>query len=223
MFGTLKKIFAAVVLVVALVLAAYAGFRWGSYVFPPVERLLGMDAVPAQATPEASSEPTAQLADSTLDRFERFRGGRGGNRLALSGRELTSVVRFAVPGLIPPGLSEPTVTLQRGRIHLQARVAIAAFPQLSRLGVIMGMLPDTVPLEMVGSLVPNDPEYMALQVDTVELAYVPIPKSMVVDVLKGLHRRAPSTMPPDALPVPIPDGVKSVNVQRDSLVLTAKR
>ena len=31
MFGTLKKIFTAVVLVVALVLAAYAGFRWGHF------------------------------------------------------------------------------------------------------------------------------------------------------------------------------------------------
>jgi hypothetical protein len=222
-FGTLKKIFAAVVLVVALVLAAYAGFRWGSYVFPPVERLLGMGAVPAQATPEASSQPTAQLADSTLERFERLRSGKGGDRLALSGRELTAVVRFAVPELIPPGVSEPTVELRQGRIHLLARVATSAFPQLSRLAGMMGMLPDTVPLEMEGSLVPNDPEYMALVVDEVAVAYVPVPKSMVVDVLKGLHRRAPPTMPPDAVPVPIPDGVKSVYVQRDSLVLTAKR
>lgn len=223
MFGTLKKILAAVVLVVALVLAAYAGFRWGSYVFPPLERLLGMDAVPAQATPDASNEPTAQLADSTLDRFERFRSGRDGDRLALSGREISSVVRFAIPGLIPPGVSEPTVDLEQGRVHLKARLAVAAFPQLSRLGVIMGMLPDTVPLEIEGSLVPADQEYMALKVDTVALAYVPIPKSMVEEVLKGLHRRGPPTMSPDALPVPIPDGVKSVYVQRDSLVLTAKR
>jgi hypothetical protein len=225
--GTLKKVLAGVVLVLVVVVAAYVGFRWGSTIFPPVERLLGMHpapvAVPVQAASGPANQPTAQVADSTLERFERFRRGRGGDRLALSGRELSSVARFAMPGLIPPGVSEPTLELEQGHIHLKARVAVAAFPQLSRLGGLMGMLPDTVPLEMEGSLVPSDAEYMALLVDKVELAYVPIPKSMVVEVLKGLGRHAPSTMPPDALPVPIPDGVKFIYVQRDSLVLVAKR
>jgi hypothetical protein len=225
-FGALKKILAAVVLVVALVAAAYAGFRWGSHVFPPLERLLGMHpapvVVPTEAT-RASDGPTAQLADSTLERFERFRRGRGGDRLALSGRELSAVARFAMPGLIPPGVSEPTVDLEQGRVHLKARLAVASFPQLSRVGAMMGMLPDTVPLEMEGTLVPSDQDRMALLVDKVEVAYLPVPKSMVVEILKGLRRGAPSTMPADALPVPIPEGVKSVYVQRDSLVLVAKR
>lgn len=220
-FGALKKILALVV----LVLVAYAGFRWGAYVFPPLERLLGYRSAPVYvpAEPAASNAPSAELADSTLDRFERFRRGKGGDRLALSGPELSSVVRYSMPGLVPPGVSDPTVELVEGRIRLKARVAVAAFPKLDRLKAIAGVLPDTVPLELEGALVPSDQAFMALLVDKVEAAHIPIPKSMVAEVLNGLGRQAPASMPADALPVPIPDGVKSVYVQRDSLVLVAKK
>jgi hypothetical protein len=219
------------VVLVALVMAAYAGFRWGSYVFPPLEKMLGLTP-PAfiPATESAAMEgggitagPSAALADATLDRFERFRQGEGGDRLALGGTELSSVLRYAMPGMVPPGVADPTVELVEGRVHLKARVAVAAFPHLPQLDRILGMLPDTVALEMEGSLVAVDQATMALMVDKVEASHVPIPKRMVGDVLKGLGRQAPKTLPADAIPVPIPDGVKSVYVQRDSLVLVAKR
>ncbi len=223
MLGALKKVFSLAVLVAV----AYAWFRWGSHVFPPLERLFGYEHAPAfvPAEPQGSvgNGPSAALADSTLDRFERFRRGKGGQRLSLSGRELSSVVRYSMPGLVPPGVSDPTVELDQGRIHLKARVAVEAFPKLSGLTRIMGMLPDTIPLEMEGALVPSDQAFMALLVDKVEAAHVPIPRRMVADVLDGLGRHAPASMPADALPVPIPDGVQSVYVQRDSLVLVSKR
>lgn len=216
-----------VVTAAALVLAAYAGFRWGAYVFPPAERLLGMRSepvfIPAQPMQQVVGQPTRELADSTLRRFERFRQGKGGDHLALSGRDLSSVVRYSMPGLVPPGVSDPTVVLEQGRVRLEARVAVASFPPLARLRAVMGVLPDTVPLELEGALVPTDQEYMMFLVDRVEVAHLPIPKSMVAELLKSLGRQAPPSMPPDALPVPIPDGVKSVYVQRDSLVLVAKR
>jgi hypothetical protein len=45
---------------------------------------------------------------------------------------------------------------------------------------------------------------------------------MVSDVLAGF-REGPRSLPKDALAVPVPDGVGSVYVQGDSLVLMAKR
>jgi len=214
-----------VILLVLLVLAAYAGFRWGGAVFPRAERFLGISAR-ADSTPALASTaeaPSARIAEATLDRFERFRSGKGGDHLALGGRELSSVVRYSLPGIIPPGVTDPSVELDEGRVKLKARVALDAFPRLPQMDQILGILPDTVLLEMEGSLVPHDQAYMALLVDKVTASHIPIPRRMVAQVLEGLGRQAPDDLPRDALPVPIPRGVKAVYVQRDSLVLVAAR
>jgi hypothetical protein len=217
----LKKFFAVVVLVVV----AYAGFRWGRFVFPPVERVLGMhrDTVTAPPRPPEAPGPSAELADATLGRFERFRRGEGEDRLALSGTELSSVVRYSLPGIIPPGMSDPTIVLENGRVRVSARVALGAFPRLPHLDQLAGVMPDTVLLELEGSLVRHDQETLALFVDRVQASHVPLPRRMVGDILNGLGRPAPPTLPADAIPVPIPDGVQAVYVQMDSLVLVAKR
>lgn len=214
-----------VVGLVILVLVAYVGFRWGPLVFPHVERILGIGEpvwVPASegAVPE---EPTAELAEATLDRFERFRRGEGEGRLALSGMELSSVLQHALPGIIPPGVEDPRVALREGRVRLSARVAREAFPRLPRLDQVVGLLPDTVLIVMEGALVPLDQAFLALLVDRVEASRIPVPRRMVGEVLAGLGRGGPPSLPADALAVPIPDGVQSVFVQQDSLVLIARR
>lgn len=218
--GLIRKLFGLVV----LILVAYAGFRWGPLVFPSVERALGLGEpvwVPA-APGTAPEQPTPELADATLDRFERFRRGEGGGRLALGGAELSSVVRYALPGIIPPGVDDPTVELREGRVRVSARVALEAFPRLPDLDQVLGILPDTVLVEMEGALVPLDQSFLALLVDRVEASRIPVPKRMVASVLAGLGREGPASLPSDALAVPIPDGVQSVFVQQDSLVLIAR-
>lgn len=202
---------------------AYAGFRWGPLVFSRLEGVLGLSAPAPGSTDAGPPAPSPEIAEVTLDRFERFRGGEGQRRLALSGTELSSVVRYALPGLIPPGVSDPTISLHEGRVRLTARVAVAAFPRLPRLEEVMGLLPDTVLLDMEGALVPLDRRFLALVVDKVEASRVPIPRRMVADVLAGMGREGPPSLPADALAVPVPDGVTSVTVQGDSLVLEARR
>jgi hypothetical protein len=211
--------------VVILVAVAYAGFRWGPAVFPRIEGLLGV-AVSGSAAGGVESggpAPSPEVAEATLDRFERFRRGEGDGRLALGGNELSSVVRYALPGLVPPGVADPTVTLHEGRVRITARVARGAFPTLPGLEEVMGLLPDTVLMEMEGALVPLDQAFLALLVDRVEAARIPIPKRLIADFLAGLGREGPSSLPAAALAVPIPDGVGSVFVQKDSLVLEARR
>jgi len=215
------KLIRRLVLFVALMGAAYAGFRWGPVVFPRLEQALGISGDDESLA--ADAQPTAELADSTLDRFERFRAGEGGDRLVLGGRELSSVVRFSLPGIIPPGVSDPVVRLEDGQVHLSARVAVAAFPKLPRLDDIVGILPDTVTVEIRGTLVPHDQRNLALLVDRISAARVPIPARMVAEVLEGFGRGGRAGLGPDALPVPLPDGIRSVHVQRDSLVLIAER
>lgn len=218
MIGLLKKLVALVVLVAV----AYAGFRWGPLVFPSLEQALGFRQASVSSQPD-EAVPSPELADSTLDRFERFRDGQGADRLALSGVELSSVVRYALPGIVPPGVADPTVTLSDGRVQLSARVAVAAFPRLPKLDDIVGVLPDTVSVEMTGSLVPLDQEHMALLVDHVEAARIPLPRRLIPDILQGFGRGRSKALPDDGLAVPKPDGIQSIFVQRDSLVLIAER
>lgn len=219
MFSFLKKILA----LLTLLAVAYAGYRWGPVVFPSLERALGVAADTATAEMPALPQPSPELAETTLDRFEAFRAGEGGERLALGGTELTSVIRYALPGIIPPGVTEPTVELVDGRVHLTARVAVQAFPRLPRLDEIVGLLPDTVLIALDGTLVALDQSYLSLMVDRVEAARIPLPRRMVSEVLTGFGREGPASLPKDALAVPVPDGVGSVYVQGDSLVLVAKR
>jgi hypothetical protein len=215
--GFFKKVLA----VLALLVAAYAGFRWGPMVFPRMERMLGWAGEPT-ALP-GPAQPTAELADATLERFERFRNGQGPERLALGGTELSAVVRHALPGIVPPGVTDPTVALDDGRVRLSARVALQAFPRLPALDEIVGILPDTVLIELEGALVPHDPGHLALLVDRLQAARIPIPRRLVGEVLTGFGRQAPQGFSSDALPVPLPDGLRSVYVQQDSLVLLADR
>ena len=218
MFGLIKKLVAFVV----LLLVAYAGFRWGPLVFPRLERVVGIRAAPPVAE-EAESGPSAELADRTLDRFERFRKGEGEGRIALSGLELSSVVRYALPGLVPPGVDEPTVTLLDGRVRLSARVAKGAFPRLPKLDDVVGILPETLDVEMEGSLVPLDQGHLALLVDHVEASRIPLPRRMIPQILAGFGGERSESLPDDALAVPMPNGLRSVYIQRDSLVLIAER
>ena len=219
--GRMRKL----VVVAALGMVAYAGFRWGPLVFPVVDRALGLREPAWVPAPPGSvpGTPTAEIADATLDRFERFRRGEGDGRLALSGTELSAVIRYALPGLVPSGVGDPTVSLKEGRVRVAARVALADFPSLPELERVMGLLPDTVGIVMEGVLVRLDQSFLALVIERVEASSVPIPRRMVAELLAGLGREGPPSLPADALAVPIPDGVESVFVQRDSLVLVARR
>lgn len=170
-----------------------------------------------------STLASPEIADAVLDRFENFRAGKGGDRLTMSEAELSSVVRYALPGLLPSGVSEPVVTMTDGRLTLSARVATRAFPQLPSLDAIVGMLPDTVAVKMDGELIPFGKESLAFRVRHVEAATIPLPDRLIPGVLTALGRRERGGLPANALQVPLPNGLDSVSVRGDSLVLVAGR
>ena len=215
--GTLAR---GLLLVLVVAGAVWAGARWGPDLVPGMASLVDGDE--AAGVESAGPEPTPELAEATLDRFERFRAGGAGERFVVGGAELTAVVRHSLPGLLPAGVSEPTVRLADGSVGVSARVAVDAFPRLPALGEVVGFLPDTLLMEMGGSLEPLDRNHLALVVDRVRAARVPLPRRMYGEVLRGLRgERGPPELPAHALPVPRPDGLRSVFVQGDSLVLLA--
>lgn len=166
---------------------------------------------------------TPELAESTLDKVEGLRSGAGRQQLALGDAELSSVVRYALPGILPPGVSEPEVHIHGETVALSAHVTRAAFPDLPALGDVVGMLPDTVPVRIRGRLERYGKESLAFFVSDVEAAAIPLPDRLIPQVLAALGRQARKGLPGNALHIPLPGGLDSVYVARDSLVLVSDK
>ncbi|MDE2772471.1 MAG: hypothetical protein OXI46_02020 [Gemmatimonadota bacterium] len=222
--GTLGSL---VLLAAAGLVAAGVWLAWPRAA-PPAEVEPPPPPVPSPPPPPVPSPPppavpSPALARQTLDRLEEFRTGTAERTLALGSAEITSVMRFALPGHLLTGVSDPEVRLAGGRLTLSARVAIGAFTELAALGPVMGLLPDTVPVLLEGVFTRFAPQSLAFRVDRLEAAEIPLPERLVPEVLGALGHTRPGGMPGDALYVPLPPGIDSVYLVRDSLVLSAGR
>lgn len=215
MGGCLKRVVGKILLLVALVAAAYAGWLWGPAVFPRIQSW--MESGLAEA-PEAAG-PSKELADSVLEGVRRFREN-GGGRMALGGVEVTSVLRYTVPGLIPPGIRNPVVSFGGGRVHLSAEVVLAEFPELPDLGPVLGILPDTMEVVMEASLMPFGSEESALLVHKVEASRIPIPRGLIPEILRAMGRVQRPGLPPEAMAVRLPSGMGAAYILTDSLIIS---
>ncbi len=204
-------------LLVVLAGGGYAAWRWGPEVIPRVQAWLQEEPVTEQrlASPE--------LAQATLDRFEALRDGSGPARIALSNVELVSVLRYAFAGLLPEQFSEPSIRMSDGILTLSGKFPLDALEGLGELGPAIGFLPDTLLLELKGSLVPLDDRRAALVIHKVVASHIPLPDRMIAGVLRALGREAEEGLSSDALAVRLPSGLESAYILRDSLVLVADR
>lgn len=218
MIGRARSCIGRLVAIAVVVVAAWAGLRWGPVLLPVVEDWLGR----AEAGRDGPA-PSPELADATLDRLERFRAGEGPPVLALGEAELSSMMRYALPGLVPPGVDRPGVRMDDGRIFLSARVAVDAFPDLPALDQVLGLLPDTVDIVMEGTLGAWGRENLALSIHRVEASRIPLPGRMIPEVLRALGRRDREGLAPQSMVIPLPEGLASAHVQGDSLFLVADR
>lgn len=216
-----------------LIAAAWAGWRWGPALFPKVEAWLGAAGAerpaaaagtPVGAPAEAGPVPSPMIAETTLDRVEALRSGASPDaRLVLGSLEVTSVLRFTLPGILPPGVTDPTATFEGDRVRLSATVATSAFPDISAVAEIVGVLPDQVEMTLTGSLLPFDEGWAALQAEGVSAARVPLPGRFIAPVLEALGRRPREGLPSRALAIPLPSGIERVWIEGDQLVLVRAR
>jgi hypothetical protein len=139
--------------------------------------------------------------------------------MALGGREVSSVLRYSVPGLVPEGVLEPQVSLREGRVFLRARVAVENFPQLPDLGGVLGVLPDTLDVVLEASLMPFGPDQAAFLVHGVEASRIPLPRRIIPGILTAIGRTDRPGLPPEALVIPLPAGLASAYIFEDSLIL----
>jgi hypothetical protein len=216
-FRSLRSCFGKLVVLVLLIVAAYVGWVWGPAVFPRVQEWLGL----ASAEDAAEMDTSPELADSVVSKVQAFRGGEEGDRMTLSGRELTSVLRHSIPGLIPEGTSHPQVRLVEGKVRLRADVALSAFPELPDLGPILGILPDTLAVEVEASVLPFGAQEVAVLVEKLEAGRIPLPGRLIPEILEAMGRVESPGLPPEGLRIPLPSGLASAYLVEDSLVLFA--
>lgn len=217
MFTGARSCFGRLITLALLLGAAYAGWRWGPLVFPRIQEwMVGSGEV----RPTDAAAPSPALADSVWQRIQGLQTAGEGSRLALGGREITSVLRYSLQGLVPEGVHDPEVSLQGGRMLLKARVALAAFPALPDLGSVLDLLPDTVDVELQASLLPFGEDAAALVVHSIDASRIPLPRRVIPDILRAMGRRDHPGLPPEALLVPLPAGLGSAYILTDSLVLS---
>jgi hypothetical protein len=216
MTGCLRKIVGRALILILLVVAAYAGWRWGPQVFPRLQEWVAQSGVEEDEGNPASPA----LADSVVAQVQELRRGGGSGRMAFGDRELTSVLRYSVPGLIPDGVAAPKVSLGQDRVRLGARVALAVFPDLPDLGPILGILPDTLDVVLEASMMPFGPGRAALMVHGLEASRIPLPRRLIPEILAAMGRSSEPGLPPEAILVPLPSGVGAAYILGDSLILS---
>jgi len=203
-----------------IALVAYAGWRWGDAVFPALQSRFGIGDGPTIGA--EAPEVSEALGATALQRIEAFQTGREAE-LALSGAEITSLLRYGRPEAVPSGVHAPTVRIEEGRAFASGQVVLGDFPNLPDLGPVAGMLPDTVSLELQGSVMGFGDREAALLVQGIEVAGIPLPGRVIPEVLTALGRSDREGLPDEAVAVSLPTGIASAHVDGDQLILVADR
>ncbi len=202
-------------LALMVLLAAYAGWKWGDVAFPRLEAIAGLrgavDDPPAeQVTPEA--------AEAAAARIRAFRVSEN-TELRLESSEVSSLLRYSIPGMLPAGVIQPRVSMTGDRIDIQVSVLPGAMPKLPDLGAILGILPDTVPVSVSGSLIPFGEGGSMLLIRGIRVQGVPIPSPAFPEILAALGRRDASGLPASAMLVPTFREIKGAYIENGELVL----
>lgn len=212
----LRSVLGKMLLLLAVLCVAFAGWRWGPFIVLRIQEWAGL----VQGPYLEEAAPSAALADSVLAQVQEFRRGEEA-QMALGGREVTSVLRYSLPGLIPSGVGDLRVAFEEGRVRLSAQVVLASFPEVPDLGPVLGILPDTLDVVVHASLVPFGEEESALLVHSVEASRIPLPRRLIPEILRAVGRVDRPGLPPEALAVPLPAGLGSAYILTDSLIISS--
>ena len=206
--GCMRRIGLLFVLVALLV---------GAWLFR--DRLIGMwQSLRSEDPPQQVSPELAERAEQKLATMV---GPEAPTRVTLSSPELQSLVAYRMAAALPSFILDPAVTVEDGGLRVHARVPTDEVAGMRGLGgseEILSMLPDTTDVVAKGHLIPLGDGRVALSVDEVTAASIPLPSRVIPRILESIGRVDEPNLPEDALAVRLPDGVDNVFADGDSIV-----
>ena len=211
MFGCLARIFAVLVFIVLL------GIAW-MFREPLADRaraFFGQE--------EAAPPSSIELADAATRKIELLVAGEPGSTVSLSEAEVQALMENRLSPFVPAYVLDPSVELDGDQVVMTARVPVDQLPQIQdELGEAARFLPDTTEITAHGKLLPLSDSRIALAVDKMSVASIPLPDRLIPRLVARLRRGRPIPgLPADALALPLPPGVASAYVRNDSLTLVA--
>ncbi|MEM7415751.1 MAG: hypothetical protein AAF389_09670 [Gemmatimonadota bacterium] len=132
--------------------------------------------------PVHAGPPIVVDTDDLLRQVADVRTGRV-TSVALSGEDVTALVRESLPGLIPAGVVAPRVDVADGRLSIHADLVAQDFPGADELGAVIAALPDTASVSLGGVLVTRGDGWISYRVDYASVEGVPVPLAVVRSVL----------------------------------------
>ena len=213
MIGCMRRI-VVVVLLLALVVGAWL-FR--SQLIGAWQGLRG-GGEPELASPELAERAEAKLA--SLNEAD------APARISLTSAELQSLVTYRMAASLPPFILDPVVTVEEGDLRVTARVPTDQVAGVRGIGgseEILSMLPDTTEVQAKAHLIPLGDGRVALAVDEVSAASIPLPSRAIPRILESVGREDEPDLPAEALAVNLPAGVASVYTRGDSIVFVSRR
>lgn len=209
----LRRLAARICVTAAVIVAAYAGWKWGDGLFPRVESRLGIGSA-------AADEVTPELAGATMRKLEAFRDS-GEPELLLGSVEVSSVLRYSIPGMLPDGIVNAQVAFDEDRLEIEAGVLPASLeiPEIAGWIGMAGMLPDTVPVSVSASLTRFGELRSILLIQGIHVQGVPLPETAFPEIIEALGRARVSGLPASAILVPEVAGVGTAFIRDGSLVL----
>lgn len=192
-----------------LALLVFAAWRWG----PELRDRFGWE----RARP-AAEIPSPELAEEARARYEGLAAGEV-SEIMLSGAELESILRYHLAEHLPPGVSDPSIRFRDGEVQLGLRVSAERIPAIPELEQLRQILPDTVPVHLRGRLLTLEGGEAALLVHRIDASGVPIPRRFFPGILEALQRQEDPALPPEAVRVPLPDGVARLRIEGDFLIV----
>lgn len=205
-FGCLRRVVSLVLLVA--IIAAVWYFR--ADIMAKWRQFRGEAPAAAVNPEEAARSANAKLA--------ALESANPPARTALSEAELQALVHSRFAPALPAWLDSTRIRLEGDRIRLSGRVPLDHLPQVRELGQVAGLLPDTSEVAVTGQVIPLSRGRVALAVDQVTAAHIPLPRRLIPEVL-GRLKKPGDTTPPDALSLPLPRTITSAYVRNDSLIL----
>src|SRR5512134_60352 len=131
--------------------------------------------------------PSEALADAAGARIDSLTGGRL-ERAAFAEVELQSLLQYRYAGIMPGFVDSARVELDGDRMRVSGHVPLDRLPSGGALDEVAAVLPDTTEITLTGTLLPLEQSRVALAVNQVTAARIPLPRRIVPAALERLGR-----------------------------------